>query len=52
MTKEIKPKAKREILCEDCGDECKRRKKCPHCGYLVCVWCWHHIHSLNLGRTA
>lgn len=29
--------------CERCGDECKRRKLCPHCGFLVCPWCWHHI---------
>ncbi len=26
--------------CERCGDNCKRRKLCYHCGHLVCVCCW------------
>lgn len=33
--------------CEDCSDECKRRKKCPACELKVCIWCWHHVHQLD-----
>lgn len=32
--------------CEDCGEDCKRRTRCPRCGKLVCRWCYHHIHKL------
>jgi hypothetical protein len=35
--------------CDDCGDPTKRRKRGPHCGQLVCGWCWHHVHKLQLG---
>jgi hypothetical protein len=31
--------------CEDCGDECARRTKCPLCGLLVCPWCRGHVHN-------
>jgi hypothetical protein len=31
--------------CEDCGEECRRRTRCHHCGQLVCPWCWHHVHG-------
>lgn len=31
--------------CEDCEDECEERKKCHHCGLLVCDWCWDHVHQ-------
>lgn len=34
-------------LCDDCGDETGRRKKCPHCGQMVCGWCWNHVHSIQ-----
>ena len=40
-------KDKRE--CEDCGEEIpkgRRRTRCPKCGLLVCVWCFHHVHGL------
>src|SRR4051812_12946255 len=33
--------------CEDCGDECRRRTRCPACGILVCRWCYHHIHGME-----
>lgn len=33
-------------LCEDCGEDCKRRTRCPNCKLLVCSWCWHHSHNL------
>lgn len=32
--------------CEDCGEECKRRRRCNRCGKLVCAWCSHHVHEL------
>jgi hypothetical protein len=28
--------------CERCGEECKRRRLCFHCGHYVCSYCWHH----------
>jgi hypothetical protein len=31
--------------CEDCGDECRRRTRCPACDLLVCRWCYHHVHG-------
>lgn len=33
--------------CEDCGDTCKRRTRCPNCKKLVCSWCYHHTHMLE-----
>jgi hypothetical protein len=33
--------------CEDCDEEVERRRKCSHCGMMVCVWCDHHIHALS-----
>lgn len=35
--------------CQDCGDECLRRKRCPHCNLLVCSHCWYHTH-INMLR--
>lgn len=35
--------------CEDCHDELmdsERRRRCKHCGKLVCGWCLHHVHGL------
>lgn len=32
--------------CEDCGEECKRRTRCKHCGRLVCGYCRHHFHGM------
>jgi hypothetical protein len=37
--------------CQDCGDKTKRRKRCQHCDLLVCGWCWHHVHTCQLGHT-
>ena len=32
--------------CEDCEEEVNtRRTRCPHCGLLVCRWCYHHGHG-------
>jgi hypothetical protein len=36
--------------CERCGDECKRRKLCYHCGHYVCGWCWRHECSCKPGH--
>lgn len=36
------------VQCQDCGDDCQRRTRCPNCGQLVCRWCYHHIHNLEL----
>lgn len=33
--------------CEDCGEEVKRRFKCPKCLKLICSWCWNHIHAIQ-----
>lgn len=33
--------------CEDCGDDCQRRTRCPNCNKLVCRWCYHHTHNLE-----
>lgn len=38
--------------CEDCGDETKRRTKCPKCGLMVCRWCYHHLHHPKLQEQA
>ena len=37
-------------ICEDCGDECKRRMRCWHCGLFVCPWCWGHVHRCEPGH--
>lgn len=34
------------IECEDCGEPCKRRTRCPRCKYLLCNWCYSHVHTL------
>ncbi len=31
--------------CEDCGEECRRRYRCPYCGLLICGWCQNHVHG-------
>lgn len=36
--------------CEDCGERCKRRITCFHCGDLVCPRCWHHAHGCGPGH--
>jgi hypothetical protein len=33
--------------CEDCGEETKRRFRCPRCKMLICGWCWNHVHSFS-----
>jgi hypothetical protein len=38
--------------CEDCGDDCQRRTRCPHCGQLVCGWCYSHVHGPQLELQA
>ncbi len=38
--------------CEDCGDDCGRRTRCPYCGLLICRWCYHHIHGREPSHTA
>ncbi len=40
------PSASRE--CEDCEEAIpdeNRRKRCKHCGLLICPWCAHHVHN-------
>lgn len=32
--------------CEDCGEEAKRRTRCPNCKQLLCGWCYNHCHML------
>lgn len=32
-------------ICEDCREDCRRRKVCWHCGFYVCGYCWNHIHG-------
>ena len=35
--------------CEDCHDEMQdseRRRRCKHCGKLICGWCLNHVHGL------
>ena len=34
--------------CEDCGEEAGRRVRCPRCNLLVCPYCFHHTHKLNI----
>ena len=36
------------VECQDCGDGCQRRRRCPHCGLLVCGWCFNHVHGPQL----
>jgi hypothetical protein len=32
--------------CEDCGETVTyRRRRCSTCGFLVCRWCYHHVHA-------
>jgi hypothetical protein len=38
-------RARGNVQCEDCGDDCERRTRCVHCKLLVCRWCFHHVHS-------
>ena len=41
--------------CDDCHDELEdkeRRVRCKRCGWLVCRWCYHHVHSLPQPHTA
>ena len=38
-------------ICEDCGDERRRRIRCYHCGLLVCPWCWRHSHRCEPGHS-
>lgn len=42
---------RQEHLCEDCGEPQARRKRCHHCGWLVCRWCWHHVHRCEPSHT-
>ena len=35
-------------ICEDCGDECTKRLRCPLCKKLVCPWCRHHVHNAEM----
>ena len=37
--------------CDDCGEYAKRRRRCWHCGFFVCIYCWHHIHCCEPGHT-
>jgi hypothetical protein len=37
--------------CERCGDECKRRVLCYHCGHYVCAWCWGHECQCEPGHS-
>lgn len=43
------------VECEDCEDEIPkphRRRRCKHCGLLVCPWCLHHVHNgLYVAKT-
>jgi len=40
-------------FCEDCGDEMlTRRIRCPHCGQLVCGWCYNHVHGLQIVKDS
>jgi len=37
--------------CEDCGErDASRRRRCKRCDLLVCGWCFHHVHSIPLGK--
>lgn len=50
---EDEPQVKSPPECEDCGDEAKRRTRCPRCRKLVCSWCWGHVHgNTGLARVA
>src|SRR5579872_595242 len=40
------------LRCDDCGDECVRRKRCPRCRMLVCPWCRNHIHNNHVQGVA
>ena len=34
--------------CEGCHDEMadgERRRRCKHCGKLICGWCLNHVHA-------
>ena len=35
-------------ICEDCGDDCVRRTRCKKCKLLICRWCYHHTHNLEM----
>lgn len=40
--------------CEDCGEEMdptQRRRRCSHCGLLVCGWCDNHVHALGRAQA-
>lgn len=48
------PGQSRQTLdCEDpdCGELSLRRKRCWHCGLLVCGWCWNHNHACEPGHS-
>ena len=32
-------------LCDDCGEDVKRRTRCKGCGKLACSYCLHHLHN-------
>jgi hypothetical protein len=39
-----------DLNCQDCGDmepDHARRRRCKACGFLVCAWCFHHVHVLH-----
>lgn len=39
--------------CEDCGEEVPkgRRRIRAKCGALCCMYCYHHVHGWQCGRT-
>jgi hypothetical protein len=38
-------------VCEDCGEDAKRRTRAK-CGALVCSFCLHHVHGWQCGGSA
>lgn len=39
-------------VCESCGfDVQERRRRCWHCGDMVCGYCWHHEHRCEPGHS-
>lgn len=37
--------------CEECGESCKRRTQCVHCGLYVCKACFYPKHSCRPGHS-